>query len=334
MTGSALDLDHPSLEEPPCLLLIGHGTRAPEGVSQFENFATLVAERAQAAGLDIPATAHGFLEFAEPDVASAIDELVRGGASRIVAVPTVLLAAGHLKNDGPALLAEARRHHRKVTFSYARDLGVNPATLEVATDLIFANPVLAERLLTAARDEEPALDIPPAPSITGRAAVSFRVGPAGEAVCLIGRGSTDPDANADLFKVARLLCDGRGLPLVEPGFVSLAPPSVTDVLDRLLLIGAKKIAVVPYFLFEGLLADRIAEQANRWAEEHPEVVLACSPPMGPDIRLASLVLERYMEAAGGKAAMNCDCCIYRSAMPGYEHRHLSFTSHHPADHRH
>ena len=32
-----------------------------------------------------------------------------------------------------------------------------------------------------------------------------------DAVVIVGRGSTDPDANADLAKAARLLADGRGL---------------------------------------------------------------------------------------------------------------------------
>jgi hypothetical protein len=62
---------------------------------------------------------------------------------------------------------------------------------------------------------------------------------AGTTVLLVGRGSTDPDANAEICKVARLLWEGRGLRLVEPAFVSLAEPGVAAGLERCrLLLGA------------------------------------------------------------------------------------------------
>ena len=38
-------------------------------------------------------------------------------------------------------------------------------------------------------------------------------------------------------------------------------------------------------------------------------------------RIAQLVLERYREALAGDARMNCDLCVYRHPLPGYEHRH-------------
>src|SRR5205085_3705600 len=68
------------------------------------------------------------------------------------------------------------------------------------------------------------------------------------AVVVVGRGSSDPDANADLCKVARLLWDGRGLAMVEPAFVSLAAPDVAAALERCRRLGAPRIAVVPYLL--------------------------------------------------------------------------------------
>ena len=52
----------------------------------------------------------GFIELAEPDLDTAIDDLVGSGAAEagVVAVPLVLLGAGHMKNDGPGALARAR----------------------------------------------------------------------------------------------------------------------------------------------------------------------------------------------------------------------------------
>src|SRR5207237_2759263 len=140
----------------------------------------------------------GFIELAQPDLDTAMDDLVAGGATSVVAVPLVLLGAGHLKNDGPNALHRARTRHPSVEFAYARDLGIHPLVLGVAEDRIRA---------TVGED-------------------------GGEwAVVVVSRGSRDPDATADLYKVARLLWDSRGLSLAQPPLVSLARPSVTQSRD-------------------------------------------------------------------------------------------------------
>lgn len=273
----------PSPGERPALLLVGHGSRSPAGVADYWRFAAVL--RGEAPWLEVGC---GFIELAEPDLDTAIDRLVAGGATSVVAVPLVLLGAGHLKNDGPAALARGRRRHPHVRFAYGRDLGIHPAVLEVAEDRIRA---------TLAGDD-----------------------PADWAVVVVSRGSTDPDANADLHKVARLLWDSRGTAAVEPAFVSLAPPSVPDALERCRRLGFRRMAVVPYFLFTGVLVERIHAQSAAWAASHPDVEVRVGPYLGPDPRIARLVLARYREATEGTALMNCDCCIYRVALPGYEHR--------------
>jgi sirohydrochlorin cobaltochelatase len=270
---------------PPALVLVGHGTATAEGVQQCRALARAVASRGAPGPVGL-----GFIEFAQPPLGVALDQAVAEGASHVVAVPLVLLGAGHMKLDGPDALAAARLRHPEVRFSYGRPLGIHPLVLDVATD-------------------------------RAAAALGRLGGPSGDAmVALVGRGSTDPDANSDLYKVARLLSDSRGLGPVEPAFVSLAPPGVPEVLERCRRLGARRVAVVPYFLFSGRLADRIDDQARAWAEANPEVEVEVGSVMGPDPRLAQLALERFEEAAGGRAAMNCDCCVYRVPLPGYEER--------------
>lgn len=265
------------------LLLVGHGSRSAAGVAEYWDFAGVL--RAAAPHLDIGC---GFIELAEPDLDTAIDGLVADGATSVAAVPLVLLGAGHLKNDGPNALHRARHRHPGVTFAYGRHLGIHPLVLNVAD----------ERIRTAIGDD----------------AGSW-------AVVVVSRGSSDPDANADLYKVARLLWDSRGLGVVEPAFVSLAPPSVPEALERCARLGATRIAVFPYFLFTGILVDRIREQTTTWAAAHPDIEVRAVPHLGADPRMAELALERHAEALAGDARMNCDCCIYRVALPGYEHHH-------------
>jgi cobalt transport protein ATP-binding subunit len=265
----------------PAMLVVGHGSRDADGVDEYWALAGTI--RAAAGDL---LTGFGFIELASPTVDEAIDDLVARGATEIVSVPLVLLAAGHLKNDGPAALARARIRHPEVQFRLARDLGIEPGVLEITAD----------RIRDAAGDADPE-----------------KLG-----VALIGRGCSDPDACADLWKVSRLLADGRGLGTVEPGFVSVATPSVSETLERLRLLGTGTAVVAPFFLFSGILRNRIYSEAAAWAQDHPEVEVRGAGHLGPDPRLVRLVLERYREARAGDVRMNCDLCAYRVQLPGYE----------------
>lgn len=275
------------------LMLVGHGSRSPEGVAEYWRLASVL--RRVAPALDVGC---GFIELAEPDLDAGFDALVAGGARSVVAVPLVLLGASHLKADGPDAMARARVRHPGVHFAYARALGIHPALL-----------ALAEARVSQAVGHED---------------------PAGTHVILVGRGSSDPDANADLYKVARLLWDGRGFAGVEPAFVSLAHPSVPEALERCRRLGATRVAVVPYFLFTGVLVERIAAQARAWTGA--DVVVG--DHLGAVEPVANLVLERYREALEGGALMNCDLCIYRVALPGYEDRVVRYAAPAAGHHHH
>jgi sirohydrochlorin cobaltochelatase len=323
----------------PPLLLAAHGTRDAAGVAAFAALANRVAALGAADGT---AVAGGFIELSAPPVRSAVTALVgearraqvgtssgsaavggpatdiavwsaaaghdgtsagsNGGppvAGRIVAVPLMLSAAGHAKGDVPAALARESARHPGLIWHYGRPLGPHPALQDL----------LAARI----------------------AAVSagFASPPA---VLLVGRGSTDPDANADVAKTARLLWEGRDFPLAETAFVSLARPGVAEGLERCRLLGAREIVVARYFLFPGVLPDRVTEQAVGYAREHPELDVRCTDVLGDCDEIAALVYERYHEALAGDIRMNCDTCVYRSSMPGFEHR--VGAPQHPHDHPH
>ena len=253
----------------PSLLVIGHGSRDPNGVAEYWRFVDLVARTA-----DVP-VGGGFIELAEPDLDTAIDKLVADGAEHVVGVPLVLLGAGHMKVDGPAALERGRGRHPDVRFDYGRALGIHPLVLDAAADRI-------------PRDSD--------------------------AVVVVGRGSSDPDANADLYKISRLLQDATDVAIVEPAFVSLADPRVPVAIERCRRLGAAQVAVVPYLLFTGVLVERIGDQARAdGATVHPH--------LGVDPRLVELVLERYREALDGEARMNCDGCKYRLAAATHVHDH-------------
>lgn len=266
---------------PPALLIAGHGTRDDAGAEAFRDFVRELGRRHP--GLPV---AGGFIELSPPPLGEAVTELVERGVRRFAAVPLMLVSAGHAKGDIPAALAREKERHPGISYTYGRPLGPHPALLNV----------LERRLDEVLGD-------------TDRSEVT---------VLLVGRGSTDPDANAEVFKAARLLWEGRGYAGVETAFVSLAAPDVPSGLDRCVRLGARRIVVLPYFLFTGILPDRVRQQTGEWAAGHPEADVRSADVIGPEPELLDLVMERYEEAVKGDLRMNCDSCVYRIALPGFE----------------
>jgi sirohydrochlorin cobaltochelatase len=268
---------------PPALLIAGHGTRDEAGAEAFRSFVEELGRRHP----ELP-VAGGFIELSPPPLGDAVTELVERGVRRFAAVPLMLVSAGHAKGDIPAALAREKERHPGISYTYGRPLGPHPALLRV----------LERRL--------------------GQALEGTGWDPAEVTVLLVGRGSTDPDANAEVHRAARLLWEGRGYAGVEPAFVSLAAPDVPSGLDRCARLGARRVVVLPYFLFTGILPDRVREQTGAWAAAHPETEVRSADVIGPEPELLDLVWERYEEAAKGAVRMNCDACVYRIALPGFE----------------
>ncbi|CAM5685640.1 sirohydrochlorin chelatase [Streptomyces coeruleorubidus] len=272
---------------PPALLIAGHGTRDDAGAEAFRDFVRELGARHP----EVP-VAGGFIELSPPPLGEAVAELVERGVRRFAAVPLMLVSAGHAKGDIPAALAREKERHPGISYTYGRPLGPHPALLNVLERRL-------DEALGGAAGRRPG----------DRADVT---------VLLVGRGSTDPDANAEVYKAARLLWEGRGYAGVETAFVSLAAPDVPSGLDRCARLGARRIVVLPYFLFTGILPDRVRLQTEGWAAAHPEVEVRSADVIGPEPELLDLVWERYAEAVEGDLRMNCDSCVYRVALPGFE----------------
>ncbi len=267
----------------PALLIVGHGSRDPRGAREFHELVSLVRE----SNPDLPVEG-GFIELSRPPISECVERLVGGGAREISAVPLMLLAAGHAKDDIPATLVREKINHPELDFHYGRALGIRPELLALVD----------ERVSAVVPEEEK-----------------------GEtAVLIVGRGSSDPDANSDLAKISRLLYEGRPYPLVETAFVSLAPPNVPEALERCRRLGARRVVVFSYFLFTGVLEERIREQSEGFERENPGIEVRYAGYFGPDARVADLVLERYRESFEGDIRMNCDVCVHRVALPGFEEK--------------
>jgi sirohydrochlorin cobaltochelatase len=274
--------DHTPHLSDEAIVLMAHGSRDADGANEFLTFASRMASR-----LARPIYA-GFLELANPPIISAIDEAVQAGARTILAVPWLLLGAGHAKNDMPTAIQWARKRYPQVVIRYGTPLNMQPELLSV----------LADRL--AAIDPDKGLGSPTT------------------AVLLVQRGSSDPEANAEVYRAARLLWEGRTYRTIEVAFSGITWPTVSEGLQRCLVHGVSRVLVVPYYLYTGILVKRISQTVAEMAALHPECDFRVAQHMGQDTRLDMLAQRMIEQLQNGKATMSCDMCQYRIPLFGRE----------------
>ena len=265
------------------ILLCGHGSRDPQAVKEFINVVDKIKSRIPS----IP-IAFGFLEFNRPIISAALDQLRNMGVKRVIALPAMLFAAGHTKNDIPADLNKYSAENG-LHIQYGRELGLNSLMIGAAgarvKEIIESNPIypLTETLLVVA-----------------------------------GRGSSDPDANSNVCKITRMLVEGFGFGWGETVFSGVTFPLVEPGLRHSLKLGFKKIILLPYFLFSGVLVNRVREHAMRVSNENPDVQLLNASYLSDQDLVIDTFMERIHEVLNGENFMNCALCKYRSNLLGFE----------------
>jgi len=292
------------------VLLCGHGSRDPEAIAEFELLAA--ALRPHLPRVDF---ATGYLEFARPTIHDALAALAARGAQRILAIPGMLFAASHVKNDLPWEINSFAAENPGIEVRFGRDLAIDPRLLQAAADRIGA--VL------------PANGLDRGDSL----------------LVVVGRGTTDPDANSNIAKVARMLWEGMGFGWAEAAYSGVAHPRVDAALTRAARLGFRRIVVFPYFLFTGVLVKRIYAQSEAIARLFPDIEFVKAPYLRDHPAVLAAFRERVEELAEGQPAMNCQLCKYRARIIGYEadvgapqaghHHHVrGIGDGHPHDHRH
>jgi sirohydrochlorin cobaltochelatase len=280
------------------VMVCGHGSRSTAAVAEF----AVVAEQLRDRFPDWPVE-HGYLEFANPVIRDGLDRLRERGCTRILAVPGMLFAAGHAKNDIPSVLNTYQAKHG-IRIDYGRELGVDAKMIRAAADRIQA-----------------ALD---------HANGTFGVLPNHE-VCLvvIGRGASDPDANSNVAKIARMLWEGFGFGWCETGYSGVTFPLVEPCLEHVAKLGYRRVVVFPYFLFTGILIDRIYGFTREVAARHPGIEFVEAGYLNDHKLVIDTFADRVREILEGSNLMNCSLCKYRAQVLGFEHEvGLPQESHH------
>ncbi|MGF1524372.1 MAG: sirohydrochlorin chelatase [Leptolyngbyaceae cyanobacterium] len=294
------------------LLLIGHGSRDAQGRQSLLDFATAY----QALDTSRPVIPC-FLELTEPTIQNGVDRCVAEGYTDISALPVLLFAARHNKFDVTNELDRARQRYPQVRFHYGRHFGITPEILNLWRDRLTCldqpehNPHGIERQHTV--------------------------------LLFLGRGASDPDANGDVYKLARILWEGSNYSTVETCFIGITHPRLEEGFRRARMYHPKRIIVLPYFLFTGVLMKKIQAIAAQQQALFPETEVVCLPEMGLHPQLMSVMRRREIETQVGSVAMNCEMCKFRLAAVkgtgnerghGHEHHHGHSHGHHHHGHSH
>ena len=277
------------------VLVCGHGSRNRLAVGEFAQ----LAQRLQALIPQVPVE-YGYLEFAKPILRDGLEALRSRGVRHVLAVPAMLFAAGHAKNDIPSVL-NTYAAETGLTIDYGRELGVDLKMIQAA----------------GARIRE-ALD----GAAQGRASGALEEGenPAlsDTLLVVVGRGSSDPDANSNVAKVTRMLVEGFGFGWGETVYSGVTFPLVEPGLRHVVKLGYRRIVVFPYFLFSGVLVSRIFQHTDRVAADHPEVEFVKASYLADHPFVLDTFVERVEEVLRGDTNMNCALCKYRAQVLGFE----------------
>ncbi len=263
------------------LLLIGHGSRDMEGNREFLEMVRQLREKNPLQQIDA-----AFVELAEPGIKTALNHYADPTPKTVWIMPILFFAAGHSKVEIPEVINEARRRLPHVAFHYGAPLGIHPILLDIVHDRVVA----AERTVSTFLKEK-------------------------TAILLIGRGSSDPDANGDMHKIARLYWERRRYGWVESCFIGVTQPDLPTGLGRCIRLGAKRIIAIPYFIFTGVLIKRIHRIISEKRADRPGVEMIVGDYLGRHPALLTLIEERFKTIRRGPVLMNCDLCKYRVGDP-------------------
>ena len=284
------------MEEKYGVMVCGHGSRDEDAVSEFLNFAKKLKNQLLQYELD-----WGFLEFAKPVIKSGLDSLRGKGISEIMSVPVMLFAAGHAKNDIPSVLNAYQAQYPELSISYGRELGIDLKLIRAA----------GERVKEAIEQAD------------------SNISPEETLLMVVGRGSSDPDANSNVSKVTRMLWEGLGLGWAETAYSGVTFPLIKPGLEHASKLGYKRIVVFPYFLFTGILVKRIYQYTDMVAAEHPEIQFVKASYLNDHPLVLDTFSERVEEIRNGVNNMNCKLCKYREQFLGFENEvGLRQESHH------
>jgi len=126
-----------------------------------------------------------------------------------------------------------------------------------------------------------------------------------------------------------MLWEGLGLGWAETAYSGVTFPLVEPGLEHATRLGYKRIVVFPYFLFTGILVQRIYHYTDIVAAKHPEIEFIKASYLNDHPLVLDAFAERVEEIRNGENNMNCQLGKYREQFLGFENEvGLRQESHH------
>lgn len=251
------------------IMICGHGSRDKDAEREFG----LVAAGLKKRFPDLPVE-YGFLEFSAPNIHMGLNRLVEQGVKEIYAVPGMLFAATHAKNDIPSVLTTYEEKSHNLNVTYGRELGLQEDMIQAFQARIYESLGI---------DPEN-----PPKSLYDTLLV------------VVGRGTSDTHANAEVAKLTRIVNENMGFGWADTVYSGVTYPSVGAGLDKLLKLGYKRVVVAPYFLFTGRLIKRIQGYVDKVAQENPNIKLIQTPYLSDHSKVIDAFENRVNEIMTGE----------------------------------
>jgi len=270
------------------ILLVGHGSRAEQGNIEIDQFATQWRQQHPNWRIEVC-----FIEFADILLDQGFDNAAQN-SERVLVIPLILNAAGHVKMEIPEHLAQARLRHPNVEFLYGQHLGVNSLMLKALRRDVMKN------MATLAM---------PDPKTTG--------------VIILGRGSSDRIANGEVAKLARWLWEETDHEIIDIAFTGITYPRLESVVQRQSKLGMTQILIQPYYLFTGTLMTRIHQQVHALQGQYPNIRFALGNYLGFEPEIFQLLDQSIQNLLhkDKSSMMECDGCSYRAFAQEHGHGH-------------
>lgn len=116
------------------LILFAHGARDDRWAEPFERLRDKVATARPAAHVRL-----AFLEIMQPDLGSAVGELVTLGCGEVHVAPVFLGQGGHVRRDLPELVREVAARHPGIVVTLAQAVGEHERVLDAIAAVCIAD---------------------------------------------------------------------------------------------------------------------------------------------------------------------------------------------------
>lgn len=116
---------------PTGVVIITHGSKRTEANDEIRSIVKMIRERDPA---NLYQTA--FLQFEQPDLGGAVEQLLPTGVQTIVVMPYFLVTGNHLSIDIMGLIKKEQEKHPEIRFLVTRHLGGHPGLVDIVRDRI------------------------------------------------------------------------------------------------------------------------------------------------------------------------------------------------------